>query len=73
MKREHYRDMIVRTVVGSDPAMTFAVADPAALDLIVDAVMRAESAKKTLRALGYGARGQQIDDAARLVPRNLGD
>jgi hypothetical protein len=33
----HYRDMIVRAVLGAEPAMTAVVVDSATLDMIADA------------------------------------
>lgn len=68
MKREHYRDMIVRAVVGTDPAMTFVVADPAALDKFAAVLSQSATAKQTMCAKKYGEPNQSIDELVMLAP-----
>lgn len=68
VKPHHYREMIVRAVLGTHPAMVAVVADSETLDMIVTALIQAELAKQILRAKGYGVTGQTIDATARLVP-----
>lgn len=67
MKPLHYRDMILRAVIGPD-VIGIQVADSATLDLIVAALMQAEAGKKLLCSKGYGEPSQAIDVTARLVP-----
>lgn len=68
MKAHHYREMIVRAVLGTDPAMIAVVADSDTLDLIATAFAQAEAAKAVLCAKGYGDPAMTIDALARLVP-----
>lgn len=55
----HYRDMIIRAV-GESNGQT--------LDLIVNHIIDAESAKQILRAKGYGVTGLPASATASLVP-----
>lgn len=63
-----YRDLIVRAVLGSQPAMLGREADPAALERLCSHLADCEDANATLRAKGYGATGQTIAEIVRTVP-----
>lgn len=72
IEARYYRDMIVRAVLGADPAMTAVAVDPATLNSIVNVLVQAEAAKTMLCAKGYGISAQAIDDVARAVPDTMG-
>jgi len=68
MHARYYRDMIVRAVLGTDPAMVAVVADPDALDLISAIMEDSERSKQILRAKGYGVAGTSASSTAAMVP-----
>jgi hypothetical protein len=63
MKRQAYRDMILRAVAAPDGQM---------LDLIAAQLADAESAKQLLIVKGYGSIGMPASAAAREVPNSMG-
>jgi hypothetical protein len=63
-----YRNLIIRAVLGSQPAMLGREADPEALDRLCLHLADCEDANATLRAKGYGKAGQTIAEAVRTVP-----
>jgi hypothetical protein len=69
MNARFYRDMIVRAVLGADPAMSAQVADHETLDAIAGQLVQAEEAVSVLRAKGYGVHGMSVAATARLVPK----
>ena len=63
-----YRDVIVRAMFGTRPAIAAKGADETALARICAALVDAEDAKKLLCAKGYGAPWQSLADLVRALP-----
>jgi hypothetical protein len=68
MDARYYRDLIVRAVLGTNPAMIAQVADGPTLDAIAGQLAQAEDAVSVLRAKGYGVHGMNVSATARQVP-----
>jgi hypothetical protein len=69
MDARYYRDLIIRAVLGSDPAMIAQVADGKTLDALAHTLAEAENAVSCLRAKGYGVPGMSVAATARLVTK----
>lgn len=65
----HYRDEIVRAVLG-DSAIGVVVANPERLGQLAAVLAQAESGKQTLCAKKYGEPNMTIDALASRVPSN---
>jgi hypothetical protein len=65
MHPHHYRDLIVRAVLGNTSAVA---AHPERLDQLAAAMADAERAREILGAKGYGASGMSASATAAQVP-----
>ena len=62
-----HRDLVVRSVVGTRPAILAKEADVAALDRICQRLTDAEEAIKLLCANGYGLPSRSLPDMVRVL------
>lgn len=63
-----YRDLVIRCVLGSQPAMLAREHDPASLDSICRRLADAAEAKRLLCAKGYAHPAQSLADVVRALP-----
>lgn len=63
-----YRDQMVRSVLGTRPAMQAESADTALLDKLAQRLAEAEAGMEMMRAKGYGPRGMGLLDMIKALP-----